>query len=78
MMRLANGERADDPLGRFRSDWRLKARHAKDTWTPGTEPIEVAMERTFRDGVRFAAEFLGGEGHKELAGKLRACVQPRA
>ncbi len=57
-MRLSNGERADDPLGRFREGWRLKARRAKDTWTSGTEPIETAMEGTFLDRVKFAAEFL--------------------
>jgi hypothetical protein len=69
---------ADDPLGRFREGWRLKARQAKDSWTPGTEPIEAAMEGTFLDGVKFAAEFLEEEGHRELAGKLRARVQRRA
>jgi hypothetical protein len=31
-MQLSNRERADDPLGRFRDGWRLKARHSK---TPG-------------------------------------------
>jgi hypothetical protein len=40
-MRLSNGERADDPLGQFRDGWRLKARHAKDTWTPGECPGSV-------------------------------------
>jgi hypothetical protein len=71
-MQLSDRERADDPLGRFRAGWRLKARHAKDTWTPGTEPIESAMETAFLDGVKFAAEFLEGEGQGELAGKLRS------
>lgn len=75
-MRLSNGERADDPLGRFWEGWRLKARHAKDTWTPGTEPIETAMEGTFHDGIKFAAEFLE-EGHQEIAGNLRTRVQRR-
>lgn len=65
------------PLGRFREGWRLKARHAKDFWTPGTEPIETAMEGGFHDGIKFAAEFLEGEGQKEFAGKLRARVQRR-
>lgn len=77
-MRLSNGERANDPLGRFKEGWRLKARHAKDTWTQGTEPIETAMEGTFLDGVKFAAEFLEGEGHSELAIKLQARVQRKA
>jgi len=36
------------------------------------------MEGTFLDGVKFAAEFLEEEGHRELAGKLRARVQRRA
>ena len=67
MMRLANGERADDPLGRFRDGWHVKARQAKDTWTPGTEPIEAATEGTFRDGIKFAADLLEGEGQAELA-----------
>ena len=71
-------EPADDPLGRFREGWRLKARRAKDTWTPGTESIETALEGAFLDGVKFAAEFLEEEGHRELAGKLRARVQRRA
>jgi hypothetical protein len=74
-MRPSNGEHADDPLGQFRDGWRLKARHAKDTWTPGTEPIETAMEGAFLDGIRFAAEFLGSEGYGELAIKLQARVQ---
>jgi hypothetical protein len=78
MMRLSNGDRADDALGRFRDGWRLKARRAKGTWTPGTEPIETAMEGTFRDGIKFAAEFLEAGGHRELAGKLRARVQRKA
>jgi hypothetical protein len=78
MMRLANGERADDPLGRFRDDWRKKARNARDTWIPGTGAIETAMESTFMDGVKFAAEFLEAEGQRELAIKLRARVQRRA
>jgi hypothetical protein len=75
MMRLSNDERADDPLGQFRHGWHLKARQAKDTWTPGTEPIEAAMEGTFHDGIKFAAELLEEEGHRELAAKLRARVQ---
>jgi hypothetical protein len=75
MMRLDNRTRADDPLGRLREGWRLKARQAKDTWTAGTEPIETAMEGTFLDGVKFAAEFLESEGHLKLAGRLRARVQ---
>jgi hypothetical protein len=68
-------DRADDPLDRFREAWRLKARQAKDTWIGGTESIEAAMEGAFHDGIKFAAEFLEGEGHKELAGRLRARVQ---
>jgi hypothetical protein len=78
MMRLSNGERADDPLGRFRADWRLKARSAKDTWLPGTLPIESALESTFRDAIKFAAAFIEGEGHIELAIKLRARVERKA
>ena len=78
MTRLSNGERADDPLGRFREGWRLSARKAKDTWIPGTEPIETAMEGTFHDGVKFAAGFLEAEGHSELAIKLQARVQRKA
>jgi hypothetical protein len=76
-MRANDVERADDPLVQFRDGWRLKARHAKDTWTTGTEPIETAMEGTFHDGIKFAVEFLEAEGHRELAGKLRARVQRR-
>jgi hypothetical protein len=71
-------ERADDPLARFREGWPLKARQAKDAWTPWTEPIEAAMEGAFHDGIKFAAEFLEAEGQKELAGKLRARVQRKA
>jgi hypothetical protein len=78
MMHLSSGDCADDPLGRFREGWRLKARNAKDTWHPGTEPIETAMEGTFLDGVKFAAEFLEGEGQAELAIKLQARVQRKA
>jgi len=77
MMQLSNGERADDPLGRFREGWRLKARHAKDTWDSGTLPIESALESTFHDAIRFAAAFLEREGHFELATKLRARVERR-
>jgi hypothetical protein len=76
-MQLSNREGADDPLVRFREGWRLKARHAKNAWTPGTEPIETAMEGAFRDSVKCAVEFLEGEGHRELAGKLRAQIQPK-
>ena len=76
-MQLSNGERADDPLGRYRAGWRLKARNAKDTWLPGTLPIETALEGTFREGVAFAAEILEKEGHRELAGKIRMQVQPK-
>jgi len=47
----------------------------KDTWLPGTLPIESALEGTFREGVAFAAELLEKEGHRELAGRLRARVQ---
>jgi hypothetical protein len=77
-MQLSDHEGADEPLGRFRAGWRLKARHAKDTWDSGTQSIEAALEDTFHDGIKFAADFLEAEGHKELAGKLRACVQRRA
>ena len=77
-MQLSDREHANDPLGRFREGWRLKARHAKDSWTPGTEPIETAMEGTFHDGIKFAAEFLEGEGEAQLAIKLRAAVQRKA
>jgi hypothetical protein len=75
MMRLSNGERDGDPLARFRAGWRSRARNVKDTWVPGTLPLEAAMEGTFREGVAFAAELLEEEGHRELAGKLRARVQ---
>jgi hypothetical protein len=78
MMRLTNGEHADDPLGRFREGWRLKARRAKDTWDSGTLPIESALENTFHDAIRFAAAFIEREGHIELAIKLRARVQRKA
>lgn len=74
-MQLSNGE---DPLARFRAEWRLKARNARDTWLPGTSAIESALESTFHDGSRFAAAFLEREGHIELAIKLRARVQRRA
>jgi hypothetical protein len=77
-MQLSDRERADDPLGRFREGWRLKARHAKDSWTPGTEPIETAMEGGFQDGIKFATEFLKAEGQAGLAIKLRARVQRKA
>jgi hypothetical protein len=77
-MQLSNCERSEDPLRRFRDGWRLKARHAKDTWTPGTEPIETAMEGTFHDGIKFAAEFLEGEGQGNLAIKLRSSVERKA
>ena len=76
-MRISNDERADDPLRRFRAGWRLKARHAKDTWTSGTEPIETAMESTFLEGVAFAVELLEKEGHRELANKISMRVQPK-
>ena len=75
MMQLSNGKRAEDPLGQFRASWRLKARNAKDAWLPGTQPIEAAMEGTFREGVAFAADFLEAEGLPELAIKLQARVQ---
>ena len=74
-MQLSNGDRADDPLQRFRAGWRSRARNVKDTWLPGTFPIESALEGTFREGVAFAAELLEKEGHRELAGRIRACVQ---
>ncbi len=74
-MQLSNGERDGDPLARFWAGWRLKARNVRDTWLPGTLPIEAAMEDTFREGVAFAAELLEEEGHRELAGKLWARVQ---
>lgn len=77
MLRPSNGG-APDPLARFRADWRTKARNAKDAWLPGTGPIEFALESSFHDGIKLAAEFLEGEGHRELAGKLRARVQRRA
>jgi hypothetical protein len=44
MMRLSNGERADDPLGRVPGRLAPKARNAKDTWLPGTLAIETALE----------------------------------
>jgi hypothetical protein len=78
MMRLSNSERADDPLGRFRAGWRLKARNARDTWLLGTGSLEAALESTFREGVAFAAEILEKEGHREMATKIRMRVQPKA
>jgi hypothetical protein len=77
-MQPSNGEHTEDPLRRFRADWRLKARNARDTWLPGTSAIEAALESTFRDAIRFAAAFLEREGHGELAIKLQARVQRRA
>jgi hypothetical protein len=77
-MQSANGERADDPLKRFREGWRLKARSARDTWFPGTGAVEAVLESAFHEGVAFAAEFLAKDGHPELAGKLRARVQRKA
>ncbi len=61
-MQLSNGERPEDPLARFRAGWRSRARSVKDTWLPGTHPIEAAMEGTLREGVAFAAELLEKEG----------------
>jgi len=77
-MQLSNRERAEDPLARFRADWRMKARNAKDTWLPGTLPIESALESTFHDAIKFAAAFLEREGHVELAIKLRSRVERKA
>jgi len=59
--------------------WKAGAgrRGKRNTWITGAEPIETAMEGSFHDGVKFAAEFLEGEGQKALAGKLRARVQRR-
>jgi hypothetical protein len=74
-MQPSNGDRGVDPLRRFRAGWRSRARNVKDTWLPGTLPIESALEGTFREGVAFAAELLEEEGHRDLAGKLRARVQ---
>jgi hypothetical protein len=76
-MRLSNNERADDPLGRFREGWRLKAQNARNAWLPGRLPIETALEGTFREGVTFAAELLEKEGHRELALKVRMQAQPK-
>ncbi len=45
-MRFSNGERADDPLRRFRAGWRARARSVKDTWLPRTLPIESTLEST--------------------------------
>jgi hypothetical protein len=77
-MQSPNAHRANDPLEQFRAGWRLKARNARNTWLPGTLPIETALEGTFREGVAFAAELLEKEGQRELAIKLRARVQRRA
>jgi hypothetical protein len=44
MMRSANGIRADDPVGRFRSGWRAKAEEGS---------VEAAIEDGFRDGVNY-------------------------
>ena len=68
---------ADDPLGRFRSGWRALARKARDSWAPGTFAMEAALEETFREGVRFAAEQLEKDGHPELALRVRARMERR-
>jgi hypothetical protein len=77
-MQFPNRSRADDPLGQFREGWRTKARNARDTWLPGTLPIETALESTFRDGVKFAAELIETEGHRELATKIRMRIERKA
>src|ERR1700687_3953846 len=56
MTRFANGNHADDPLSRFRAGWPARAQKARNTWLPGTGPVEAAIEDGFRDGVKFAAE----------------------
>jgi hypothetical protein len=76
-MQVSNDERGGDPLARFRVGWRSRARSVKDTWLPGTQPIEAALEGSFREGVAFAAELLEKQGHRELAGKIRMRVQQK-
>jgi hypothetical protein len=77
-MQVSNAGAAGDPLRQFRDDWRAKARNAGDTWLPGTEPVEAALESTFRDGVKFAAELLENDGHHELATKIRLRIERNA
>lgn len=77
-MQVSNTRHADDPLRRFREGWRLKARNARDTWLPGTGPLEAALESTFREGVAFATGILEEEGHRELASKIRMRVERKA
>jgi hypothetical protein len=77
-MRTANEKRTDDPLARFRPGWRARARTARDTWLPGTGAIEAALEETFREGVKFAAEILEEDGQRELAIRIRARTQRQA
>lgn len=67
-----------DPLARFRPGWRSRARNAKDTWLPGTLPLEAALEAAFCEGVAFAAEIIDKEGHRELATKIRMQVLQKA
>lgn len=78
MMQVSNTRQADDPLRRFRAGWRLKARNARDTWLPGTLPIETALESTFREGVAFATAILEQEGQRDLALKIRMQVERKA
>ena len=60
-----------DPLAQYRSVWRTRAEKARNTWLPGTGPVEAAIEDGFRDGVKFAAEILEKDGHPELAMRIR-------
>jgi hypothetical protein len=64
-----------DPLDRFRDAWRARAQKARNTWLPGTGPVEAAIEDGFRDGVKFAAEILEKDGHPELASRIRMRAQ---
>jgi hypothetical protein len=50
MMRLSNGELADDPLGRFREGWRLTDRRVL------TVSLEVPMPDVMVDGCATHAE----------------------
>lgn len=80
-MRLTDGIQQGNPFGRTlgeRAYWHQRARKTLNNWAPNVETsVAIALQASYRDGLKQAARFLDGKGQRELAAMVRKLTEDR-
>jgi hypothetical protein len=78
---MTDGIQPYHPFGRTlgeRAYWHQRARKALDNWAPNAETsVAVALEESYREGLRQAARFIDAKGQHELAAMVRKLAEDR-